>query len=437
MTLPTLAPHRILAAAIAAALLLCACSGGDGATDGAVASTASAPTAFDTSVVEKLLEGRRRPATAADRSTGYPTVDGKAPLVIGHRGAPGYLPEHTLEGYWLAIQMGADFIEPDLVATKDGELIARHEPNITATTDIATRPEFASYKRKRVVDGVEEEGWFATDLTLAQIRTLRAVQAFADRDPFYNGKFGIPTLREIIALAKAESKRLRREIGIYPETKHPTYHIDAGLPLEDRLLDVLAEHGYTKKSSPVIIQSFETSNLKYLRSRTAVRLVQLVDGNDYDFKTGAVTFAPPYDRPYDWTRAGRTGLFGSMVTPEGLAEIATYADGVGPWKPYIVPIKGLFDAAGNMIDANGDGKVNYADASSTTPTSLVADAHALGLFVHTWTFRSEPARLAFDYAGDPKAEYLQFYRLGVDGLFSDFSNTALDARDRFRDETGR
>ena len=366
-----------------------------------------------------------------------PTLSGQAPLVVGHRGASGYRPDHTLESYALAIQMGADFIEPDLVATKDGHLVARHEPNITSTTDVASRPEFASRKTKRMVDGVEEEGWFATDFTLAELKTLRAIQPLAERDQSYNGKFQIPTLREVLDLAKTEGGKVGRVIGVYPETKHPTYHEDAGLKLEDRLLAILAEYGYTKKDSPVILQSFETANLKYLRTKTQLRLIQLVDGNDYDFKTGAVTFKAPYDRPYDWTRAGRKDLFGSMVTPAGLAEIAKYADGVGPWKPYIVPVKGTFGADGKMVDVNKDGAVNYADASSSTPTSLVADAHKLGLMVHTWTMRNENRRLAFDYKGDPQAEYLQFYRLGVDGVFSDFADTAVAARKAYLTETGR
>lgn len=366
-----------------------------------------------------------------------PTLSGQAPLVVGHRGASGYRPDHTLESYALAIQMGADFIEPDLVATKDGHLVARHEPNITSTTDVASRPEFASRKTKRMVDGVEEEGWFATDFTLAELKTLRAIQPLAERDQSYNGKFQIPTLREVLDLAKTEGGKVGRVIGVYPETKHPTYHEDAGLKLEDRLLAILAEYGYTKKDSPVILQSFETANLKYLRTKTQVRLIQLVDGNDYDFKTGAVTFEAPYDRPYDWTRAGRKDLFASMVTPAGLAEIAKYADGVGPWKPYIVPVKGTFGADGKMVDVNKDGAVNYADASSSTPTRLVADAHKLGLVVHTWTMRNENRRLAFDYKGDPQAEYLQYYRLGVDGVFSDFADTAVAARKAYLTETGR
>jgi len=372
-----------------------------------------------------------------DDPMSFQTLNGQAPLVVGHRGAAGYLPDHTLEGYLKAIGMGADFIEPDLVATQDGELIARHEPNITGTTDVGSRPEFASRKTTRKVDGVDETGWFATDFTLAEIKTLRAIQPLSDRSTAYNGLYQIPTLREVLNLAKTEGAKRGKTIGVYPETKHPTYHEDAGLKLEDRLLAILAEYGYTKKDAPVIIQSFETANLKYLNTKTDVRLAQLVDGDDYDFKTGAVTFAAPYDRPYDWTRAGKTELFGSMVTPAGLAEIAKYADGVGPWKPYIIPVKGSYGTDGKMVDVNKDGAVNYMDASSAAPTTLIADAHKVGLTVHTWTFRNEAKRLSFDLKGDPKAEYLLFYRAGIDGLFSDFSDTAVAARNDYLKELGR
>ena len=366
----------------------------------------------------------------------YPTLSGDKPLVIGHRGAAGYLPDHTLEGYKRGIEMGADFIEPDLVATKDGVLVARHEPNITGTTDVSTRAEFANRKTKKVVDGVTEEGWFASDFTLAEIKTLRAIQPLSDRDPSYNGKFQIPTLDEVLDLAKSEGAKAGRTVGVYPETKHPTFHAKLGLPLEDRLLATLAKYGYTSKSSPVIVQSFEVANLKYLRTKTQVRLVQLVDANDVN-PDGSMDLTAPYDKPYDFAVAGDARTFASLLTPAGLKEVKTYADGVGPWKPYIVPVKGTFGADGKMVDVNKDGAVNYADASSSTPTSLVADAHKLGLMVHTWTMRNENRRLAFDYKGDPQAEYLQFYRLGVDGVFSDFADTAVAARKAYLTETGR
>ena len=189
----------------------------------------------------------------------------RAPLIIGHRGASGYLPEHTLAAYQLAIELGADYIEPDLVMTRDGHLIARHEPNLIATTDVKNRPEFASRKRTAKVDGFEEEGWFASDFTLAEIKTLRAVQAFAERPQQFNGAFRIPTLEEIIALAKRASKDKGRAIGIYPETKHPTYHRSIGLPLERKLVEVLRRADLDRRDSPVFIQSFEQSNLKELR----------------------------------------------------------------------------------------------------------------------------------------------------------------------------
>ena len=376
-------------------------------------------------------------ACGGSDSPSYPTLNGDTPLVIGHRGASGYRPDHTLESYKLAIDMGADFIEPDLVATKDGVLVARHEPNITGTTDVATRPEFASRKTTKNVDGVNEEGWFVSDFTLAELKTLRAVQPLSDRDQSFNGKFQIPTFEEVLDLAKAEGTKAGRTVGVYPETKHPTYHAKLGLPLEDRLLALLDKYELTRKDSPVIIQSFETTNLKYLRPKTQVRLVQLVDGNDIDYRTGKVTYEAPYDRPYDWTRAGRTDNFDALLTPAGLKEVATYADGVGPWKPYIVPMVGQFDASGNMLDVNKDGKVNGMDASSGTPTTLIADAHKAGLAIHTWTFRNEARRLAHDYQGNPTNEYLQFFRLGIDGVFSDFTDTAVAARQAYVKELGR
>lgn len=357
----------------------------------------------------------------------YPTLDGKAPLVIGHRGASGYLPEHTLESYKRAIELGADFIEPDVVATKDGELVVRHEPNITATTDVSTRPEFAARKTTRQVDGVAETGWFTTDLTLAELKTLRAKQAMPERDQSHNGKYAVPTLREVLDLARSESARTGRTIGVYPETKHPTYHVTAGLALEDRLLRLLAEYGYTSKSSPVIVQSFEVGNLKYLRSKTAVRLVQLVDGDGVDAQ-GKVTLAPPFDKPYDFAVARDSRTFADLLTPAGLREIKTYADGIGPWKAYLLPARQLdANGDGKPDDLNGDGAIDDRDRVLLAPTPVVKDAHAAGLFVHPFTFRSEAKRLVSDYRGDAAAEYKKFYEMGVDGVFSDFPDTAVKA----------
>lgn len=363
------------------------------------------------------------PALAVEK-----TLDGKPPLVTGHRGAPGYLPEHTLESYKRAIEMGADFIEPDLVVTKDGVLIARHEPMLGGTTDVAERPEFASRKVKRNVDGVEVEDWFAGDFTLAEIKTLRAKQAMADRDQSHNGKYAIPTFQDVIDLAKAESSARGRIIGIYPETKHPTFHTQLGLPIEDRLLDALKTAGWTEKDSPVIIQSFEVGNLKYLDGKTNVRLVQLVDAGGLD-KDGNITLEVPSAQPYDFVVAGDKRTYKDLLTKAGLAEIKTYADGVAPWKPYIQPSKQVdANADGEPDDVNGDGKMDERDRLLIEPTSVVKDAHEAGLFIHSWTFRNEPHRLASDYKSDPSAEYKVFYDLGIDGLFSDFPDAAVKAR---------
>jgi glycerophosphoryl diester phosphodiesterase len=350
------------------------------------------------------------PALLAPAALAKKPIQGEQhPLVIGHRGAPGYLPDHTLQGYALAIRMGADYIEPDLVATKDGHLIARHEPNITGTTDVADHPEFADRFTTKNVDGFDESGWFASDFTLREIKTLGAKQPFPERSHKFDGKFEIPTLQEVIDLAKRKSRSSHRRIGIYPETKHPTYHQGLGLPLEARLVDVLARNGLNTPNAPVFIQSFEQANLKQLNTMTPVRLVQLVDANDTDAQ-GNPTYAPPFDRPFDWTVSGRPDLYSYFATDAGLAEIKTYADGIGPWKVYIV---GTFN---NSI---------------VKTTDLIDRAHAHGLLIHTWTFRSEPFRLATQYGGDPINEYLQFYELGIDGVFSDFPDHAFEARELF------
>ena len=358
--------------------------------------------------------------------------DDRTPLVIGHRGASGYLPEHTLESYALAIELGADYIEPDLVMTKDGHLIARHEPNLIATTDVSSRPEFAGRHRTAVVDGFEEEGWFASDFTLAEIKTLRAVQAFAERPQQFNGRFQIPTFEEVIALAKRKSAEMGRTIGVYPETKHQTYHQRLGVALEGPLVQALQRAGWNRRNAPVFIQSFEQSNLKALRGMTEVRLIQLVDANDVN-PDGTLDFTAPFDRPFDWTASGDPALlarrFDFFTTDAGLAEIRTYADGIGPWKRYIVSTAAVdLNGDGGVGDENGDGLINEADRQTLPPTDLIPRAHAHGLLVHTWTFRNEQRRLASNYGGNPISEYLQFYELGIDGVFSDFADTAVAAR---------
>ncbi len=376
-------------------------------------------------------------ATRGDKSS--PTLDGKPPLVIGHRGASGYLPEHTLEAYQLAIDQGAEVIEPDFISTKDGVLIARHDPNLATSTDVASRREFAD--RKRVdwpVDGEKQTGWFAHDFTLAEIKKLGAVITDPERPQENNGEFKVATMQEIFDLVKTQSAKLGRTVIVYPETKNPTYHRDLGLPLEDKLIAALNAAGWNSRSAPVFVQSFEPSSLKEMRSKgLKTRMVQLIDGDDIDLKTGKITYAIPFDRPYDWCKSGDDRLFADMVTPSGLAEIGTYADGIGVWKPYIVPLKGRMGRAGQLVDVNGDGKVDLRDAATQPPTALVAQAHKRGLFVHVFTFRNEKRRLASSYMGDPQAEYLQFFRLGVDGVFSEFPDTAVMARSVYLRERGR
>ncbi len=374
-----------------------------------------------------LVLGTALTASSAALAQGK-TLDGKKPLVIGHRGASGYLPEHTLEAYKLAIEQGADFIEPDLVSTKDGILVARHEPIISGTTDVADRPEFAGRKTTRNLDGVPTTDWWVGDFTLAELKTLRAKQAFGERDQSHNGKYLIPTFDEVIELAKKESAARGRTIGIYPETKHPTFHHAIGLPLEDRLVEALKKAGWTDKSAPVFIQSFEVSNLKYLNSKIGVNLVQLVDADDVD-KDGAITLVAPYDKPYDFAIVGDKRTFKDLLTPEGLKEIKTYADGVGPWKPYLVPGKQVdADKDGKPDDLNKDGKIDEQDRVLMPETGVIKAAHDAGLYIHTWTFRNEPRRLASDFKGDPAAEYKLFFGLGIDGVFSDFPDVAVKAR---------
>jgi glycerophosphoryl diester phosphodiesterase len=364
-----------------------------------------------------------------------PHSDLYAPLVIGHRGAAGYLPDHTLEGYALAIKLGADYVEPDLVSTKDGQLIIRHEPNISATTDVRRHPEFASRLRTAIVDGVAVKGWFAPDFTLREIKTLRAVQPLADRPQRFNGRFEIPTFQEVIDLVQRESKRWHRTVGIYAETKHPTYHRRINLPLEKKLVAALAHAGLNDRDSPVFIQSFEPSSLKRLNRMTDVRLMQILEANDVN-PDGSLDYAPPFDRPYDWTASRdpelRSRTFGYFATSAGMDEIATYADGISAWKRYIVSSAAVdSNHDGSVGDENGDGLTDEADRRQLPATSLIRRAHHRNLLVHGWTFRNEPRHLVADNHGDPLREYQQFFRLGVDGVFSDFTDTAVEARRRF------
>ena len=340
------------------------------------------------------------------------------PLIIGHRGAAGYRPDHTLAGYNLAIDLGADYIEPDLVITKDGVLIARHEPMLGGTTDVASHPEFASYKSTKVVDGVSYNDWFASDFTLAEIKTLRAIQPIGSRDQSYNGLYEIPTFEEVVSLAQA------RGVGVYPETKHPTFHDSLGLSLEEPLLQVLTNHGWNNASAPVFIQSFEVGNLQQLNTQTNVRLIQLIDADDVN-ADGTMSLVPPYDRPYDFAVSGDSRTFADLLTTAGLDFVNDYADGIGPWKPYLLQTR-IYDPDNNGVadDRNGDGVVDIRDRETVGDTGVIGAAHAAGLLVHAFTFRNDRSLYGFS---DPTAEYRAYFALGVDGVFSDFPDTAVAA----------
>ena len=355
----------------------------------------------------------------SDDDPSYATLDGQAPLVIGHRGASGFLPEHTLEGYRLAIEQGADFIEPDLVMTKDGQLIARHEPMLDGTTDVATKFP-ATRQTTRLVDGVSTTAYFANDFTLAEIKTLGAVQARAGRPTQYDGLYKIPTLDEVIALAKAEGTKAGRTIGIYPEIKHSTYM--AGIfgvnVVEDALLGKLHAAYGNAADAPVFIQSFEVSNLQYLNTKTAIRLIQLVDADDVK-ADGSMSLVAPYRQPYDFVVKGDARQFSDLLTAAGLDFVKTYADGIGPWKPYLV--KTVDDG----VDRTGDGKLTINDRRVDGSTGVIELAHQRGLRVHTWTYRNDASGYGF---ADPVAEMQYYMRLGVDGVFTDFPVTGVEAR---------
>src|SRR5262249_36451028 len=270
-------------------------------------------------------------------------------------------------------------------------------------------------------------GWWAQDFTLAEIKDLRAVERLPFRDHSHDGLYQIPTLQEIIDLVKASKAKTGRTIGIYPETKHPTYHDSIGLSLEEPLVAILKANGYTHPYSPVFIQSFEVSNLKELNTMIDVPLIQLTDADHIELDGTVV-----YNRPVDFVAKGDPRTYGDLLTPRGLAEIATYADGIGPWKRSIVSVAGTDNNGdGQADDLNGDGVVNDADLHTVAPSTLINDAHAVGLLLHPYTFRNEGRFLASDYGGDPTKEYAQFFKLGTDGLFSDFANTARPVANRF------
>jgi glycerophosphoryl diester phosphodiesterase len=415
-----------------------------------------------------------------------PTLDGKPPLIIGHRGLPGLMPEETQASYEMAAALGADSFEEDLHLTKDCVLVARHNPWLSDNTNIAevakTNSDVAARKRtvpgrlvkvkwpttptsgpseyltdltdpndsrsvlkSLIVDGEDHTNdWSISDFTVAELKQWiggTTYDAADERPKIFNGKFPILTMQEIIDLAKAKSAQYGRTISVYPETKNPTWNNEQAIangcgapgshPLEDALIKLINDNGLNSKDAPIFVQSFEPSSLQYMHSHgLKTKIVQLIDAWDVDLKTGKVLYNEIVDsRPYDWTVAGDPRWFDAMLTPAGLAEIKTYADGIGPWKPMIVPLQ-----VTPWKEKNPDGSPYTGatpDAKTLPPTSVVRDAHKLGLFVHVYTFRNEKKYLAGSYHGDPHAEYLKFFRLGVDGVFSDFAYTAKEARGTF------
>jgi glycerophosphoryl diester phosphodiesterase len=358
--------------------------------------------------------------TAHSSASGAPRLASLVarPIIIGHRGASGYVPEHTLVSYFIAIQDGADYVEPDLVMTRDGVLVARHENEIGGTTNVAEHPEFATRRATKVIDGQSVTGWFTEDFTLAELKTLRARERIPDLRPAnarFDGQFQIPTLEEILALVRGVQEQrdtLARQlgqpppkrIGVYPETKHPTYFAGIGRPLEEQLVRTLAAYGYKGRQDLAYIQSFEVANLKALSKMTQLPLVQLMD------ESGA---------PYDFIAKHDPRTYADMATAAGLAEIATYAQAIGPAKSMIIP--------------------RNADSSLGVPTALVANAHAHGLRVHPWTFRAEnaflpgPMRLGSAPAalGNLQGELLEYLAAGIDGFFTDQADQGLRARTLF------
>jgi glycerophosphoryl diester phosphodiesterase len=363
-------------------------------------------------------------ACVAQAAGAVKTLSGTPPLIIGHRGLPGLYPEEVIPGYRAAIAAGTDALEFDLQSSSDGVLFACHNVFLSDTTDVANHPEFASRRKSRLVDGTPSgPDWYISDFTSAELKTLRVLQPVATRSKQYDGLYPMVTFQEIINLAKqAMAAQPGRRIYIYPETKNPLYQRQLGLPLEEKLLAMLTKEGWNTPDAPVFVQSFDPASLRLMRRLGLKTLVvQLIDGTDLDYGTGAITYtSPDTAKPFSWLQAHDPRTFAAMVTPAGLAEIKTYADGIGPWKFYILPARGL--------NATGKPAETLAEALNMSPTTLIADAHAAGLFVHPFTFRDEARNLTQTYRGDPKAEYKAYFALGVDGVFTDFSTTAHAAR---------
>ncbi|MFJ2673261.1 glycerophosphodiester phosphodiesterase [Streptomyces sp. NPDC087525] len=330
------------------------------------------------------------------------------PTIIGHRGASGYRPEHTLGSYQLALDLGAHVIEQDLVPTKDGHLVCRHENDITATTDVADHPEFAGRKTTKSVDGVSLTGWFTEDFTLAELKTLRAkerIPGVRQRNTLYDGRWEIPTFEEVLRWADEQGRRLGRKIWLYTETKHPTYFRGLGLGLEEPLAKLLRRYGRDRKDSAIFLQSFEPSSMQRMAKLVSSPRVVLLDAAG--------------TRPWDFKVANDPRTVADLVKPEGLKWIASYAQGIGPTLDLIIPK----DAAGKL----------------GTPTTLVRDAHAKGLILHPYTLRDENSFLPADFRrgtdpnayGDAFGAFRAYFEQGIDGIFTDNPDTGLLARADF------
>ena len=340
------------------------------------------------------------------------------PIVIAHRGAQFLYPEHTMEGYKKAIALGADFIEPDLVVTKDGILVARHEPYISETTNVSSLSEFADRKTTKLLDGVPVTDWFVSDFTLSELKTLRARQSWKERSHEYDDLFEIPTFEEIIAFAKAHKTTSGNPVGIYPELKHPTFHRDLGLVMEDAFIEQITAAGYTERESPIFVQCFEVSALQYIATRTDVRLIQLI-GAAGILKDGSLRFTKedgsydPEGQPYDFITKNDARTYNYFTTGEGMKFVATYADGIGPWKPFVISYS----------------KMSKGEVEVLAPTDFIALAHKHNLEVHPYTFRKEDTLWSNNKMETD--EYHLFFEAGVDGVFSDYTKDAVAARNKF------
>ncbi|MFF1543153.1 glycerophosphodiester phosphodiesterase [Streptomyces sp. NPDC058291] len=353
------------------------------------------------------LSGTARAAEARHEGGGLRSLP--TPTVIGHRGASGYRPEHTLGSYQLALDLGADIVEAgDLVPTRDGHLVCRHEPEIGGTTDVADHPEFAARRTTKVLDGVSTTGWFTEDFTLAELKTLRAIERIPANRPhntLYDGRWEIPTFEEVLKWQDEQTRKRGKQVWIYPETKHPTYFRRLGLGLEERVAKLLHRHGKDRKNSPVVLQSFEPTSIQRLNELVDNPLVVLLSTAD--------------SRPWDFVEAGDPRTVADLITRSGLREIAGYAQGIGPTLDLVIPK----DAAGRL----------------TKPTSLVKDAHAVGLILHPYTMRNENPFLPADFRkgadadayGDSFAAFRTYFATGIDGVFTDNPDTGVLARADF------